>query len=150
MTAHQHYIKNAVAKALSTLRADLDASIAGRGDSLGPTTLDIREMKMLFDHNPTLVRRVYLETTDSSSLAFVGWVTNESMSHCMECLKSFSLLTRRHHCRACGAMLCSECCRSATCLKDFPELGVQRVCSRCNLNVSCERLERNTSFVPYI
>jgi hypothetical protein len=150
MTAHQHYIKNAVAKALSTLRADLEASIAGRGDSLGPTTLDIREMKMVFDDNPTMVRRVYLETTDSSSLAFVGWVTNESMSHCMECIKSFSLFTRRHHCRACGSMLCSECCRSATCLKDFPELGVQRVCSRCNLNVSSNQPQLGNLFARLI
>jgi hypothetical protein len=136
MTAHHHYIRNAAAKALATLRADLDASIAGRGDSLGPTTLDVREMKMSFDNKPTLVRRIYLETTDSSSLASVGWVTNESMPHCMECSKLFSFFTRRHHCRACGAMLCSECLRSSACLKDFPELGVQRVCSRCNLNVS--------------
>ena len=141
MTAHLHYIKNAVQKTLSQMKEDLETSMIGRGDPLGPTTLDLRQVSMTFDHNTVLVRRLYLEVNDSSTLSSVGWVTNESTPMCMECLKNFSLLTRRHHCRACGMIVCGECCKGSCLIKDFPELGYQRVCHKCNPNVSEKRIK---------
>lgn len=135
MTDHLHYIKNAVLKSLPQLKQDLETSIAGTGDPLGPNTLDVRQASMVFDHTPVVVRRVYIQVNDSSALSSVGWVTNESMNCCMECLKTFSLFTRRHHCRACGAVNCSECSNSWTVLRDFGDLGTVRVCFKCNPKV---------------
>lgn len=135
MTEHQHYLKNAVKKSLQALKNDLEMSLAGKGDSLGPTTLDVRQLSMTFDHTPTLVRRVYIQANDSSTMSSIGWVTNESINICMECMKTFSLFTRRHHCRSCGILVCSECCNKSAVLKDFEEFGKQRVCHQCNPKV---------------
>ena len=136
MSAHQHYIKNAVVKALPTLRHDLDESVANTDELLEPVLLDIRELTSNYDHQPVVVRRVYLETSDSSSLASVGWVINEGLSFCLDCLKEFSLFTRKHHCRACGLLVCAECSSRFATLCDYDELGPQRVCNKCNPKVS--------------
>jgi hypothetical protein len=148
MSEHHHYIKNAVLKSFVQLRDDLQNSIAGKSDPLGPNTLDVRQLSIAFDHTPTNVRRVYIQATDSSSLSSVGWVTNESVPVCMDCLRSFSLFTRRHHCRACGAVTCKECCNVWATLKDFEELGKVRVCHRCNPTVSVQQGYRRTHLTP--
>lgn len=137
MSAHLHYMKNAVLKSAATLKHDLDASnAAGEDDGLDPTTVDLRELLMNFDHTPTMVRRVYLQTADSSSLTSVGWVINENMNFCLSCMKSFTFFNRRHHCRACGLLVCAECSPTQPLLKDFHDLGGQRVCGKCNPKVS--------------
>lgn len=136
MSAHMHYIKNAVLKSSAVLKHNLEESNAAGEDEQDPITTDLRELIINFDHTPTMVRRVYLQTSDSSSLTSVGWVINEHIGFCMSCLKSFTLFNRRHHCRACGLLLCSECTPSSSLLQEFEDLGVQRVCGKCNPKVS--------------
>jgi hypothetical protein len=56
------------------------------------------------------------------------WQPDEEASHCTRCDIPFSLLKRRHHCRECGDIFCSEC--SKTQKKD--SLGkTARVCVDC-------------------
>lgn len=60
------------------------------------------------------------------------WVPDNATNFCMQCNQKFSLIKRRHHCRACGQLLCSACC----CLKAKLEyLGdvEQRVCISCDI-----------------
>lgn len=136
MSAHMHYIKNAVLKSSEVLKHNLEMSNADGEDEQDPITTDLRELIINFDHTPTMVRRVYLQTSDSSSLTSVGWVINENIGFCMSCLKSFTLFNRRHHCRACGLLLCSECTPTSSLLQEFEDLGVQRVCGKCNPKVN--------------
>lgn len=146
MSAHMHYIKNAVLKSSTVIKRDLDECNAEKGENLDPITVDLRELTINFDHTPTVVRRVYLETLDSSSLTSVGWVVNEHMGFCMSCLKTFNLFNRRHHCRACGLLICGECSPSSALLKDFEDIGPQKVCGKCNPNVS---LNMYITFPPH-
>ena len=38
-----------------------------------------------------------------------AWVDGKGVKSCMRCLRAFSLLTRQHHCRACGWVVCAKC-----------------------------------------
>ncbi|GFO21195.1 Rabenosyn-5 [Plakobranchus ocellatus] len=39
----------------------------------------------------------------------VRWVPDSEVPACLNCGKSFSLFTRRHHCRLCGGIMCDKC-----------------------------------------
>ncbi|XP_045475919.1 hepatocyte growth factor-regulated tyrosine kinase substrate [Harmonia axyridis] len=56
------------------------------------------------------------------------WVDGEA---CHRCRVQFSLITRKHHCRACGQVFCGTCTRNSTTL---PKFGIEkevRVCDSC-------------------
>ncbi|KRZ73924.1 Rabenosyn-5, partial [Trichinella papuae] len=40
----------------------------------------------------------------------VPWISNDDVKQCQFCEVKFSLTRRRHHCRLCGKILCSDCC----------------------------------------
>ncbi|KRX56387.1 Rabenosyn-5, partial [Trichinella sp. T9] len=40
----------------------------------------------------------------------VPWISNDDVKLCQFCEVKFSLTRRRHHCRLCGKLLCSDCC----------------------------------------
>lgn len=48
----------------------------------------------------------------------------------MNCSQRFTVLRRRHHCRACGRVLCSTCCSSRANL-EYMESKDARVCLPC-------------------
>lgn len=41
--------------------------------------------------------------------SIVEWTSDELVKLCPYCAKSFTFARRRHHCRACGAILCNNC-----------------------------------------
>lgn len=53
------------------------------------------------------------------------WQADSSASECGLCLASFSLLTRRHHCRSCLMIFCAVCCPKRA------QREGQRVCDKC-------------------
>ncbi|BES98613.1 Hypothetical proteinad anchor for receptor activation [Nesidiocoris tenuis] len=58
------------------------------------------------------------------------WVPDADTEFCMHCQLKFTMIRRRHHCRACGLVLCSKCC----CLKaplEYMEYQEARVCQPC-------------------
>jgi hypothetical protein len=61
------------------------------------------------------------------------WVDDEASQYCQECKEPFKVLKRRHHCRKCGRLLCSDC---TPWLEFLPELGYTkdrvRICSACS------------------
>jgi zinc finger protein xfin len=40
------------------------------------------------------------------------WIPDNEADNCMLCENKFTVIKRRHHCRICGKVLCSQCCRS--------------------------------------
>ncbi|CAO1392357.1 unnamed protein product [Diamesa hyperborea] len=64
------------------------------------------------------------------------WVKDEDVSSCMCCKRTkFSLLTRRHHCRRCARVVCSNCSQNKTMITDvYGELLV-RVCDDCDMQM---------------
>uniref|UniRef100_A0A914HAF7 FYVE-type domain-containing protein n=1 Tax=Globodera rostochiensis TaxID=31243 RepID=A0A914HAF7_GLORO len=61
------------------------------------------------------------------------WIPDEDCLDCMLCSTRFSIVNRRHHCRACGRVLCRVCCTQRRQLAYMEEKeGKQRVCVPCN------------------
>ena len=59
------------------------------------------------------------------STTAVVWVPDEQANDCFLCHKNFSLFIRRHHCRACGQVVCGDCSPPGV-LPGYP--SKQRVC----------------------
>ena len=76
------------------------------------------------------IRRLYVNTVDSNVYHKVGWVLNNDIENCMICgtyLSTFS----KHHCKACGNILCEGCCSSTAIISDLASCGELRVCDMC-------------------
>lgn len=64
----------------------------------------------------------------------IGWVVDSDLDNCMICLKPFhNLYFRfRHHCRACGNLVCAECSPYKTRITSISdEETMSRVCLNC-------------------
>ena len=59
-----------------------------------------------------------------------AWVRDEAVTMCMLCDVLFTLTKRRHHCRACGAIFCNNCCHVKTEL-EYTGGKQNRVCQNC-------------------
>ncbi|CAO1403533.1 unnamed protein product [Diamesa serratosioi] len=72
------------------------------------------------------------------------WVKDEDVSSCMCCKRTkFSLLTRRHHCRRCARVVCSNCSQNKTMIPDvYGELMV-RVCDDCEMQMKVKLNKTN-------
>ena len=62
------------------------------------------------------------------------WVPDARVAMCQLCCAEFSLMVRRHHCRACGKVVCGACSGSKAPVK-YKQFEAVRVCSQC-----CEKL----------
>lgn len=59
------------------------------------------------------------------------WMSDDEASKCIMCNNKFNQLRRKHHCRMCGRILCSKCCKEKV---PLPQLGceeLERVCEIC-------------------
>ena len=134
MAKHISLLQKIVNESMETLQRELDDFIDGIKVT-DPIVIDIRESTMTLDHSPVVVRRVFLRTDDSKSLSTVGWVVKHNVKNCLDCLKKFTKLAWRHHCRACGIMVCAECSTRVSYVEGFEHLGRMRVCNSCNPKV---------------
>ncbi|CAI4227901.1 unnamed protein product [Auanema sp. JU1783] len=75
---------------------------------------------------PTVKKRVKCSEVDKPV-----WLPDDSSTKCLMegCDTSFSLLSRRHHCRDCGWLICSKCCGRAPLSKY--EFKKEMVCPEC-------------------
>uniref|UniRef100_A0A8R1DK94 FYVE-type domain-containing protein n=2 Tax=Caenorhabditis japonica TaxID=281687 RepID=A0A8R1DK94_CAEJA len=64
------------------------------------------------------------------------WIPDSESPLCMLCNSKFTIITRRHHCRACGRVLCGSCCNEKAILEYLQEEGKKpqavRVCQPCS------------------
>jgi hypothetical protein len=44
------------------------------------------------------------------------WIKSDLIVNCQGCMVTFTLLNRKHHCRACSSVFCSNCCNKYTCI----------------------------------
>lgn len=70
------------------------------------------------------------------------WEDNEDVRSCFRCKKRFGVITWKHHCRACGRIMCKKCTRFYTKLPvselcpDCPEYISNKLPQRCCLECS--------------
>lgn len=68
------------------------------------------------------------------------WIADGETNHCMCCKRQkFSLLTRRHHCRRCGRVVCSSCTLNRIQLKEVYSDMPVRVCLDCYQQIDGEK-----------
>lgn len=58
------------------------------------------------------------------------WIPDSRATMCQICTSAFSVYNRRHHCRACGKVVCSNCSAYEAPLK-YMDNDVARVCEKC-------------------
>ncbi|XP_041485617.1 uncharacterized protein LOC121431903 [Lytechinus variegatus] len=64
-------------------------------------------------------------------LAKAKWVSDDEASICIACNQKFTQLRRKHHCRMCGRVLCSKCCKEKVPLPQLSLHDPERVCDIC-------------------
>lgn len=61
-----------------------------------------------------------------------SWIRDEDAKHCMCCKRSvFTMLTRRHHCRRCGRVVCHACSTKRMQIPNMYADILVRVCGDC-------------------
>ncbi|XP_053966503.1 zinc finger FYVE domain-containing protein 9 [Anastrepha ludens] len=68
------------------------------------------------------------------------WVPDNMAAGCMQCHAKFTMIKRRHHCRACGKVLCSVCCSQKFKLEFLSNTAESRVCLQCFLILTQRQL----------
>jgi len=108
-----------------TLREDLDrAYIASRRMEDKYTNLK-RENDELHQRVSQLSTRNWeLETDMKKLVSEVRWIPDRERNKCYLCNREFGLFFRRHHCRACGDVVCHNC-------SDTTHPQRLRVCREC-------------------
>ncbi|XP_055314949.1 zinc finger FYVE domain-containing protein 9 [Sitodiplosis mosellana] len=66
------------------------------------------------------------------------WVPDNMTVFCMQCNQKFSFIKRRHHCRACGLVLCSACCSLKAKLEYLGDVEA-RICVQCDILLNQNR-----------
>merc|ERR1719410_2562603 len=64
----------------------------------------------------------------------VRWQHEEDVEECGGCRQGFSVTRRKHHCRHCGRIFCSECVNKQ--VVSGPNSRVSRVCEVCHTLLS--------------
>ncbi|XP_040894890.1 FYVE, RhoGEF and PH domain-containing protein 6-like [Toxotes jaculatrix] len=72
------------------------------------------------------------------------WIPDPRTTMCMICTCEFSLTWRRHHCRACGKVVCQSCSSNKHCLEYLKNQSA-RVCDQCFLVLQLQKNERSVS-----
>jgi len=58
------------------------------------------------------------------------WIPDQRVTMCQVCSNEFTLVNRRHHCRACGKVVCSQCSANKAPIK-YRQYEAVKVCSSC-------------------
>jgi len=72
------------------------------------------------------------------------WVPDAERDSCVKCSTPFSTFNRRHHCRHCGNIFCSDCSSKEIAV---PRIGITtpaRICDECYIEVRSYAAEYKT------
>ncbi|XP_035521598.1 FYVE, RhoGEF and PH domain-containing protein 6-like [Morone saxatilis] len=89
------------------------------------------------------------ELSDCDDGALLGskapiWIPDPRTTMCMICACEFTLTWRRHHCRACGKVVCQSCSSQEYCL-EYLKNQLARVCDQCFVVLQQQKSERALS-----
>lgn len=75
--------------------------------------------------------RTYLQDVLSVNVP-PRWVPDFESDTCQQCDRAFGFLTRRHHCRSCGSLLCAGCASVFRPLPQYFITDAVRICGPCD------------------
>ncbi|XP_028268014.1 pleckstrin homology domain-containing family F member 2-like [Parambassis ranga] len=68
----------------------------------------------------------------ASNTFAVSWIPDHCAYKCMRCLRKFSTIIRRHHCRMCGFLVCNSCSKHRAVIPHIHPTERQRICTLCH------------------
>ncbi|XP_047358704.1 zinc finger FYVE domain-containing protein 16-like isoform X1 [Vespa velutina] len=121
-----------------TLDIALTVSMNDHHTSGSPSTTSRQQGTSENEGNGTNSRDIVVDLSEialAESIKKLGkqppfWIPDSNASSCMLCDLKFTVLKRRHHCRACGKVLCSKCCNMKYKLEYQGNIH-SRVCVAC-------------------
>jgi hypothetical protein len=142
MTDHIAFIRNITSKQVVTLKNELKhkrrKTISPRSNSPSivssdkqPFLKELREDSLLLNGKVVKIRRCYVEAVDSGSYFKVGWVVTCDVDNCMVCCARLGNFVSKHHCRACGNVVCQSCSSAEAIVLEVVTAGPVRVCVQC-------------------
>ncbi|KAM7366958.1 hypothetical protein PAMP_014889 [Pampus punctatissimus] len=85
------------------------------------------------------------EPTEELGRRAPRWIRDNEVTMCMKCQEPFNALTRRrHHCRACGCVVCWKCSDNKVAL-EYDGNKLNKVCKACYSILTGQRGERMES-----
>lgn len=82
-----------------------------------------------------------------SNLPKECWLPDSSGSNCYNCEKAFNAIRRKHHCRYCGFIFCSNCSASGHQLENG--MLVKRICDKCLNSIAKSQTKPQVESVSY-
>ncbi|KAK2575706.1 hypothetical protein KPH14_012095 [Odynerus spinipes] len=121
-----------------TLDIALTVSMNEHHTSGSPTDIPGQQGTSENEGNATNSRETVVDLSENSlaeSIKILGkeppfWIPDSDAPSCMLCDVKFTVLKRRHHCRACGKVLCNKCCNMKYRLEYQGNID-SRVCIAC-------------------
>lgn len=84
-----------------------------------------------------------IERTEELGRRAPRWIRDNEVTVCMKCQEPFNALTRRrHHCRACGFVVCWKCSDNKVAL-EYDGNKLNKVCKTCYLILTNQKGERS-------
>lgn len=75
-----------------------------------------------------------------------NWIRDDEATHCMSCRRAvFTMLTRRHHCRQCGRVVCHACSTKRALIPSLYADVRVRVCDDCHRQLELNELKATQS-----
>jgi chromosome segregation ATPase len=94
-------------------------------EGLRERVMELTQSKVdFFDKAESVTRALEQKMTGSE------WEDDGRVTSCRGCVQKFGLMRRRHHCRSCGKIFCTEC--AGTFMKLPGHKDPQRVCMGCH------------------
>lgn len=141
MANHVQFMDIISAKPIFVLRKEFSSVKAGRRAStiaqIEGAYITVKEQEVgdnLTVKSKLRYHRVFATTRESEESGYnkVGWVIKDELSVCMICFKKFGLRNSKHHCRACGNLICNACGPDKKLIKTLEAAGPFRVCTICS------------------
>jgi predicted RNA-binding Zn-ribbon protein involved in translation (DUF1610 family) len=146
MSQHIHFIRKAAGFPVYRIKNDIHRYLESRHNpdsdtfkglakKMSITGLRAENLSISGVNKP--VRRIYVSCSDSGTYSQVGWALSTEANNCMVCGSQFLGTTGvKHHCRACGNVVCDKCSSGRALVRPLEELGPVRVCQLCSYGQS--------------
>lgn len=126
----------------------IDVTDEGQGDKAGiKVGWKVLRMNRLINPSDGLLQEIIrtvtlgkpttivFQTHNGNETAKPIWTRDNAVNGCPLCSRKFTVTYRRHHCRACGTVVCSKCSKNKHAIIKGNE-KLKRVCNDCHDNLA--------------
>lgn len=135
------YFKSIVSQPLQTVKKELKKVDIAKRQNDGLFNEDlyrydhilwaVQEEVNIYNGRHQKIHRIFIRGPNAERYYNVGWVLAVDADFCSVCGTTFGMTTYKHHCRACGNCICSNCISEAIVDELDESCGLQKCCSQC-------------------